>query len=355
MKSQKRTYHIIGGGIAGLACAWLLRQKKKNAHIALYEAKDYVGGRAVATKNDADRILKIISKKDLFLSLFAKSEDWKRHLCFFDMKTKKLENKVRRNMDVFYKIFGGETESHLAEVIQKQIKHLICSRGILHHDLWLANQEIGMRICNVMASAADDVFYEWRLRELIAEDNKIVKLRFNTKIITLGKKDKIILALDNLTCHKFLDVPKLPHYAVANIVYQTSETVFLPQGVSFVGLKNSAADCIVSENRCVTAVVTDCPSNKKEREALAQKIWLEIDQVRRVNSAFLPEYKIVYEKNASVKQDAETNDLRPKNAKTQYCNVFIAGDWTMKNEPCRMETAVKSAERAVKAATRLVF
>ena len=48
MGSRKVTYHIIGGGIAGLACAWFLRQRKRKAHIALYEAQEYVGGRSVS-------------------------------------------------------------------------------------------------------------------------------------------------------------------------------------------------------------------------------------------------------------------------------------------------------------------
>ena len=43
----------------------------------------------------------------------------------------------------------------------------------------------------------------------------------------------------------------------------------------------------------------------------------------------------------------KNNLQRPQNALTEYPNVFIAGDWTMKDHPCCMETAVKSAKRAV--------
>ena len=85
---------------------------------------------------------------------------------------------------------------------------------------------------------------------------------------------------------------------------------------------------------------------------VAIKIWKEIDALRGVDSAFMPEYKISRYQKATIKQDTANNLLRPQNALTEFSNVFIAGDWTMKNYPCCMEIAVKSAQRAVKTALK---
>jgi thioredoxin reductase len=104
-------------------------------------------------------------------------------------------------------------------------------------------------------------------------------------------------------------------------------------------------------NGTITAVISDYKDDIKHEE-LARKIWKEIDALRGIDSAFMPEYRIAHYQKATIKQDQKNNLLRPKNAVTEYSNVFIAGDWTMQNYPCCMEVAVQSAKRAVKTALK---
>ena len=87
-------------------------------------------------------------------------------------------------------------------------------------------------------------------------------------------------------------------------------------------------------------------------DGLARKIWKQLGKLRGVNSGFVPPFKVINHKIATIRQDAANNNKRPKNAKTVYPNVFIAGDWTMKNYPCSLETAILSAKRAVKTARK---
>ena len=113
------------------------------------------------------------------------------------------------------------------------------------------------------------------------------------------------------------------------------------------GVVNGSFDWLFSNNNLLTAVVSDYRSDREGLSDLAVKIWSEIDKIRGVNSAFMPPFKAILSKNATIKQNMINNSHRPDNAFSQYPNVFIAGDWTMKDYPCCMETAFKSAQRAV--------
>jgi len=117
--------------------------------------------------------------------------------------------------------------------------------------------------------------------------------------------------------------------------------------VSFVGLKNGVADWIATSPNLITAQVSDYHPQFNTSDKLALHLWDEISRIRGVNSAFMPSYRMNINNQATIKLNNQNNSLRPDNATTQYNNIFICGDWTMKNYPCTMETAVVSSKRAV--------
>ena len=53
MQQSPITYHIIGGGIAGLTCARILKQKHPEIRSVVYETAETLGGRA-RSYNDAE-------------------------------------------------------------------------------------------------------------------------------------------------------------------------------------------------------------------------------------------------------------------------------------------------------------
>ena len=200
---------------------------------------------------------------------------------------------------------------------------------------------------------ANEIFFNYRLKKIIATDSgKATQLKFESKTVNLTENDLVILALDNYNCQKLIKVPSLKHCPIINIEYQTSQTIFLPRGVSFLGIINGTADWIYSKDNLLTAVVIDYLPRPEKLPEMARKIWLELDKIRNVNSAFIPPYKILCYKNAVVSPDEQNEKNKPETAKTEYSNVFVAGDWTMKKEPCRLETAIKSAKRAVREALK---
>ena len=171
-------------------------------------------------------------------------------------------------------------------------------------------------------------------------------MRFNQGRIKLQSGDKIIMALDNQQAARFLALPQLETTRALSITYYTSQTIFLPHEASFVGIQGGSADWLTITPNLITAFVYDYCQEFSTYDKLALKVWEEISQIRGVNSGFAPSYKVDVFDHAGVRMNDANNALRPDNASSKYSNVFICGDWSMKDYPCCMETAALSAQRA---------
>ena len=49
---NKKTYHILGAGVAGLMCARFIKKKDKEANVVLYEASNHLGGRCFSYEDE---------------------------------------------------------------------------------------------------------------------------------------------------------------------------------------------------------------------------------------------------------------------------------------------------------------
>ena len=355
MVDKTTTYHIIGGGISGLSCAWFLK-KNKNIKVIVYEAKNILGGRAFSYDDEkfkckSDNAVHTILGANKFMSSFIKKDEWEYTKYFIDSEFISIDTSLIKNRDILYKAFCNMASSNIDRKIKNTILRKLFPYTKSKRKVWFSKGDISQRIINVLASKSDEIKLNYPLKSMKSEAGRIASLDFGEYKVNLGKNDKVILALDNHNCADFISVNRLEYSQIINITYFTSQTVFLPRGASFVAQKNGLADFVFVNDGTITAVISDYKNDMKH-EDLAIKIWKEIDALRGVDSAFMPEYKISHYQKATIKQDTTSNLLRPKSAKTEYSNVFIAGDWTMQNYPCCMEVAVQSAKRAVKTALK---
>ena len=354
---KKPTYHIIGGGIAGLACAWYIKKTEKDINTIIYEASDKLGGRAysyhdLVLNHSFDNATHVIVGANKFLSQFITKDEWCTTKYFVDPFDEKLDSSLVKNFDFLLKSFCNTQSSKIAKKIKQYIIKSFFPFISKKTRVWFSRGDISQRFVNVMAACADEINLNCRLNKISSQFGVAAMLEFTNKVVDIGAKDKIIIALDNASCSKILNFKLLEHNQILNIIYHTSETIFLPKGSSFIGLKSGLVDWIFVGNKTLSAVISDYKGSKKDFSDMAFQIWKDIDKVRGVNSAFIPPYKVVCYPQATISQSEEVNALRPNNALTEYPNVFIAGDWTMKDKPCCMETAVLSAIRAVKTAVK---
>lgn len=353
--SSEITYHIIGGGIAGLSCAWLLKEKRPDIRSVIYEAGDRLGGRAYSYSDKAlsrvlDNSVHAVVGANSFMSRFIQKDEWHKAPLFFDLNSGKLDKSLYANQDLLLKSFCNTSAQNVAPKIKQNILRSFFPFTPSKRKVWFSEQNISQRIINILAGYADEIRLKHKLHKIVSQFGMAAQLDFLSEQIDIGARDKVILALDNLSCSKILQTISLEHSSIVNIIYQTSQTLFLPQGASFIGVRGGSFDWLFSNSNLLTAVVSDYTSEGENLSHLVMKIWKEIDKIRGINSAFVPAFKAICTKNATIKQDIINNSHRPDHAFSQYPNVFIAGDWTMKDYPCCMETAFNSAKRAIKTA-----
>lgn len=357
MTGARITYHIIGGGIAGLACAYFLKQRDKNIRTVVYEGASQLGGRAYSYFDEGlecrlDNAVHAIVGANKFMARFVKKDEWETTKYFYDAAADNVNDSLYRNMPHLFKSFCNTQAEEVDSAIKRRILAAVFPFMPSQRKVWFSQQNLSQRIINVLAGYVDEVHLGCRLQKIAAQFGIAAQLNFNSLQVDIGAHDKVIIALDNLNCGKILNVSPLEHSQIVNIIYRTSQTIFLPKGASFIGVAGGKSDWIFVGDNLLSAVISDYNPGKEKLSDLAMKIWGEIDKIRGVHSAFMPPYKAVCCKNATIRQNADNNRRRPQNALTEYPNVFIAGDWTMQNYPCCMETAVKSAQRAVKAAMK---
>ncbi len=353
MMKTAPTYHIIGAGLAGLFCAYQIKQKKIKAKVIVYEASVFAGGRCYSYEDKEfehklDNATHVICSANKKMRKFISANEWEGGVSFWDAVTKEVKETQKSMLPHVLMSICNTDADMVAKRIIKTIKMKTFPWTYNRQKVFFSKQDLSQRIINNLAAFADKIEYECKLEKIETQFGRAVQLNFNRKQVEIGAEDKIILALDNHNYAKLMNERELPHNSIINIFYKTSEKLYLPKSASVIGVVNGIADWVFVNDKILGVTISNANDYQDSLSDLAVKVWKELDAMRGVNSAFLPQFKAFRHKYATISQDEKTNSLRPDNAKTIYPNVFIAGDWTMKNHPCCMETAFLSAKRAIK-------
>ncbi|MBR4105744.1 MAG: FAD-dependent oxidoreductase [Alphaproteobacteria bacterium] len=350
--------HIIGGGLSGVACAYFLKKHYPDFHSVIYEAKEYIGGRSCSQYDDEwnmhiNNAAHMVLSSDRFMKNFVHEEEWSDKVLFFDMDTLGSNIALNDNTDVICQKICNTSYDDIAAKVKSRILKIFKS-NFKHLKFYAFNRDLTQRVINVLASYADEIHCSCRLTKIMSRKGHAHALCFGRRSVKLRPCDRVIFALDNTAAAPLLKIPSLEYNNSVSISYYTSQTIFLPHGASFVGVKGGVADWISISPNIISAQICNYENNFTTLDKLALYIWGEISRIRGVNSAFMPSYRMEVNRHASVKMDNVNNSLRPDNAKTIYDNIFMCGDWTMKNYPCTLETAALSGERAVRTMLKFI-
>jgi len=83
---------------------------------------------------------------------------------------------------------------------------------------------------------------------------------------------------------------------------------------------------------------------KQVGEDLAIRIWADVSKALNLKVP-MPAWQIVKEKRATFAATPQQDARRPA-ARTQWRNLFLAGDWTQTGLPATIEGALRSGETA---------
>lgn len=349
MSSAQVKYHIIGAGIAGLQTAQLLKRKYPQAQIIVYEAAEHIGGRCysfsdnklAATLDNATHA--VLRGNTLAAKLLGKNAKFG-SAAFYSPQTNKIS---RKKFDFISEkalaLFNLPLNKVAQGVVFKTLSKLFpfTSRQL---DVWFSSGDLSSKLIEPLAQGLD-IRLGWKLKGFAAQDDYIYKLIFNKESIALLPQDKVISALDAHNFVKIFGGEDFAYNEIINIFYRTSMQISLPEGLDFLGLSNMHAQWLFSSPGILAVTISDAKNIKLSDEELALSVWKEVCALREHQSAFLPAYRVLRHKRATIRQDSRNNDLRPSSCQSKWKNMSLAGDWTMKNWPCSIETALTSAIR----------
>lgn len=348
MSKTVRRFHIIGGGIAGLAAAKFLKQKYKDCHIILYEAGSRLGGRCFSYYDkNLDRC--IDNATHVVLSSNKETKKILKSKKFYSKVNFWRDNKVHHNpwkeiKLILVSIFNTKpreiAKSLLISIALKLFPFCTWKRKI-----YFSQGDLSENIIQPLSKFVDEIKTGWKLEEISTYKTKINILKFNHGEIKINEEDAIISALDAYNYSKIFGGEKFEFNSITNIFFRTSVPLTLPENINYIGTPTQIADWIFIKQDIVAATISNSQEISLKKEELARNVWKEIRSISGINAAFMPPYKIVNHHRATIKQDEKNNKLRPQSAQTLYKNLWLAGDWTMKNYPCCIETAILSAKR----------
>ncbi len=350
MSSAQVKYHIIGAGIAGLQTAQLLKRKYPQAQIIVYEAAEHIGGRCysfsdnklAATLDNATHA--VLRGNTLAAKLLGKNAKFG-SAAFYSPQTNKISRKKFDFInDKALALFNLPLNKVAQGVVFKTLSKLFpfTSRQL---DVWFSSGDLSSKLIEPLAQGLD-IRLGWKLKGFAAQDDYIYKLIFNKESIALLPQDKVISALDAHNFVKIFGGEDFAYNEIINIFYRTSMQISLPEGLDFLGLSNMRAQWLFSSPGILAVTISDAKNIKLSDEELALSVWKEVCALREHQSVFLPAYRVLRHKRATIRQDSRNNDLRPSSCQSKWKNMSLAGDWTMKNWPCSIETALTSAIRA---------
>lgn len=347
---KNKAYHIIGAGVAGLCAAKFIKQKFPQAKVYLYEAAHHLGGRAYSFfdknwKINIDNATHVILKSNKkACHLLPSFKEWQK-IYFIEKGINSLQtNKWKFRDEIAEAVFNtsfGEVgfkqwlniAGQLFPFLPKQFKASF-SQGNLTQD-----------ITQILQLPDIHINYGCKLLSIEQQGKLISKLIFNKQTIDIKEGEQVISALDSYNYGKIFEPTNFEYNAIINIYFHTSMALTLPKGLRCIGLKGYKAQWAFSFPNILAVTISNANACTLSDDELAHKIWAEICELRGRAAAFMPEYRVLRHKRATIKQDNLNNALRPSSAQTKWANLQICGDWTMKNYPCCLESAILSAWR----------
>lgn len=352
MAAVQPKYHIIGAGIAGLQTAQLIRRKYPYAEIIVYEAAEHPGGRCFSF---TDRKLginldnathAILRGNRLAAALLGKNAKFDQAV-FYDTDAKRINNGLFDNLkEKSLALFNLPLEQAASGIVIKTLGKLFpfTSRQLR---VWFSRGDLNDYLIEPLSSGLN-IKYGWKLTGVAAHDNYLYKLIFNKENIALLPQDKVIAALDAHNYTKIFGGRDFDYNEITNVFFRTSMQITLPGGYNFLGLSGSTAQWLFTAPGLTAVTISNSHNLNFSDDYLAMEVWKEIGALRGHAAAFLPSYRVLRHKRATIRQDQDNNARRPNDCRTAWKNMFIAGDWTMKNWPCSIEAALQSAYRVIK-------
>jgi squalene-associated FAD-dependent desaturase len=189
-----------------------------------------------------------------------------------------------------------------------------------------------------------DIRFGRPLRAVRFADGRAAALEFDGEEEILQPRDRVIVAVPPWVAEKLLPGLVVPHMfnAILNAHFQVVPPA---QALAMVGLIGGTAEWIFAfaDRISVTVSAADHLMDT-DTDSLTLLLWRDIAVVHGLTGP-VPPCRIVKEKRATFAATPVEAARRPA-ARTQWSNLFLAGDWTDTGLPATIEGALRSGNRA---------
>lgn len=187
-----------------------------------------------------------------------------------------------------------------------------------------------------------------RLKEIVFDGDRVSALRFGEEEIAIGAEDRVVLAVPAWIAQELIPGLVTPddHRAILNVHFRIAPP---PGQPLLLGMIGSLSEWLFAFDDRLSVTISGADHLMDEpREALAEKIWAEV-AVATGLAGDMPPWRIVKEKRATFAATPAQEARRP-DARTQWRNLLLAGDWTATGLPATIEGSIRSGYRAAELA-----
>ena len=351
---QPRNVHILGAGIAGLSAACYARRRFPGSRVLVYEAAPVPGGRCRSFFSrrldwEIDNATHVILGANKGVRKFWQQPDFVNAPVFYDCRTGKTDkSRLRRLPHLLMSVFNTAAADVPAGALALLGRKLFpfCPPQL---KLCYSRHNLSRCLVAPLAAAGGELYCGRKLLGVATQGAKISKLCFAGDEVVVEAEDAVISALDSLNYGRIFGGADFAYRRIVNVFFRTSQQVALPGGNAMLGICGGLSHWLFATPGILGVTISNAGNVGLPHEDLAREVWKEVCRIRGTGGAFMPAWQVLDYPRATIAQDKDNNQKRPLSAASPFENLFVAGDWTMKNWPCSLEAAFCSGHRAIKA------
>ena len=188
-----------------------------------------------------------------------------------------------------------------------------------------------------------EIKFGHRLHGIETAEQAVTQLEFSDHRINLNADDQVIAALPAMVAQRLVPSMQAPtqFHPIVNVHFRLEAP---PGGnpVPFLGMVGGTAEWAFIRGDILSVTVSAADDLAQcSAEEIAQRTWTDVVRAFELPPTDVPAHRVIKERRATFAQTPESERQRP-DTRTQFQNLFLAGDWTNTGLPATIEGAIRS-------------